>query len=244
MTRIVELSGYRIADTSARPLARLMRRRIASGRKTALMFVNASFAVQCRHIADRLRASPEVVLVNDGIGVEIGARMIHRRGFAANLNGTDFTPYLLRHLPAGTRVYLVGAKTVSVEGAAAVFGRYENLEIVGACNGYEELREPGRIRAINQAQPDVVLVAMGNPRQEEWILAHRGEIQAPLMVGVGALFDFVSGQVVRAPEALRRMRLEWAFRLAREPRRLIRRYTIDNAHFILMALKAHRQSAP
>ena len=79
-------------------------------------------------------------------------------------------------------------------------------------------------------------VIWGNPIQEEWILDNRDAINVPLIISVGALFDFVSGHTPRAPKVLRIVRLEWAHRLALEPRRLIGRYTIGIARFLAAAL--------
>jgi beta-1,4-glucosyltransferase len=73
----------------------------------------------------------------------------------------------------------------------------------------------------------VVLVALGNPVQEEWILNHRQALDASILIGVGALFDFWAGDKPRAPRAIQKMRLEWLYRLALEPRRLLRRYSVD-----------------
>jgi beta-1,4-glucosyltransferase len=79
-------------------------------------------------------------------------------------------------------------------------------------------------------------VAFGNPLQEKWILRHREALEVPLIFAVGALFDFLSGTASRAPQFIRRARLEWAYRLVQEPRRLFRRYTIDTLRFFGMAI--------
>jgi N-acetylglucosaminyldiphosphoundecaprenol N-acetyl-beta-D-mannosaminyltransferase len=85
---------------------------------------------------------------------------------------------------------------------------------------------------INQAEPDVVWVGIGVPKQEKWMAAMRSELEAPLLVGVGAAFDFHAGIVPQAPPALQRAGLEWAYRLAHEPRRLWRRYLRYNPRFV------------
>jgi UDP-N-acetyl-D-mannosaminuronic acid transferase (WecB/TagA/CpsF family) len=77
---------------------------------------------------------------------------------------------------------------------------------------------------------------MGNPIQEEWILTNRDRLDVPLVLGVGALFDFTAGLVDRAPQFIRQARLEWAYRLSREPRRLLKRYTVDTARFFLIVM--------
>jgi N-acetylglucosaminyldiphosphoundecaprenol N-acetyl-beta-D-mannosaminyltransferase len=85
---------------------------------------------------------------------------------------------------------------------------------------------------INAARPDVVWVGLGVPLQEKWMAAMRDRLQAPVLVGVGAAFDFHSGLVRQAPDRVQRLGLEWAFRLAQEPRRLWRRYLRYNPRFV------------
>jgi len=85
---------------------------------------------------------------------------------------------------------------------------------------------------INRARPDVLWVSLGLPKQEYWIAEHRHRLQVPVIIGVGAAFDFLSGRVKRCPEWLGTCGLEWAFRLAIEPRRLWRRSLVDGPRFL------------
>jgi beta-1,4-glucosyltransferase len=90
---------------------------------------------------------------------------------------------------------------------------------------------------INASGADIVLVALGNPRQEEWIRQNMGALNANLLVSVGALLDFLSGGVRRAPMWVQKIRFEWLYRLAQEPQRLLRRYTVDIARFLYLCLR-------
>ena len=85
---------------------------------------------------------------------------------------------------------------------------------------------------INRAHPDVVWVGIGVPKQEKWMARMREALEAPVLVGVGAAFDFHAGLVPQAPPSLQRAGLEWAYRLSREPRRLWRRYLTYNPRFV------------
>ena len=87
------------------------------------------------------------------------------------------------------------------------------------------------------AKPDILLVALGNPAQELFIARHFDALGAKAMFGVGALLDFVAERVARAPAWMRKARLEWAFRVAQEPGRLLRRYTIETAAFLIAVLR-------
>ena len=90
-------------------------------------------------------------------------------------------------------------------------------------------------RAINAAEPDIVWVGLSTPKQERWMASHRDKLEAPVLIGVGAAFDFIAGRKVQAPRWMQQRGLEWAFRLATEPRRLWRRYLSIVPQFLVLA---------
>lgn len=89
---------------------------------------------------------------------------------------------------------------------------------------------------INRSQPDIVWVGLSTPKQERWMASHIGELEASAVIGVGAAFDFLSGRVRQAPRWIQRSGLEWLFRTMQEPRRLWRRYLINNPLFVFGVL--------
>jgi N-acetylglucosaminyldiphosphoundecaprenol N-acetyl-beta-D-mannosaminyltransferase len=91
---------------------------------------------------------------------------------------------------------------------------------------------------INQAKPDILWVGLGSPKQDYWMSIHRDKLEVPVMVGVGAAFDFISGVKPKAPKWMQRSGLEWLFRLCNEPRRLWRRYLLGNTYFIYLLIKS------
>jgi N-acetylglucosaminyldiphosphoundecaprenol N-acetyl-beta-D-mannosaminyltransferase len=93
------------------------------------------------------------------------------------------------------------------------------------------------VRRINEARPDVVFVGLGCPKQERWMAEHRARLDAPVLVGVGAAFDFHTGRVRQAPRWMMRSGLEWLFRLLQEPRRLGRRYLLYNPLFVALLVR-------
>ena len=125
--------------------------------------------------------------------------------------------------------------------------RYPGLRIVGKHSPPHRPLDAAEERAvaeeINRARPDVVWVGIGVPRQEKWMARMRDALDAPVLVGVGAAFDFHAGLVAQAPPSLQRAGLEWAYRLAREPRRLWRRYLNYNPRFVAAFSRqyAHRR---
>jgi N-acetylglucosaminyldiphosphoundecaprenol N-acetyl-beta-D-mannosaminyltransferase len=132
--------------------------------------------------------------------------------------------------------FLGGAPGVAEEAARRLQARYVNLQVVGTeCPPFRELapEEQATLTAhIRSARPDILFVAFGQPKGERWIDRHFAELEVPVSVQVGASLNFAAGRVHRAPHWMQAAGLEWAFRLALEPRRLFTRYA-RNAWFIL-----------
>ncbi|AOS44607.1 Putative N-acetylmannosaminyltransferase [Lacunisphaera limnophila] len=131
------------------------------------------------------------------------------------------------------------------EGVAAqlqekLCARYPGLQVVGTCT--PPFRDPtadelAALRAQAAAtRPDVIWVGLSSPKQELFMAAHGSTLDAGLLIGVGAAFDFLSGRVPQAPRWMQRAGLEWLHRLATEPRRLWRRYLVHNPLFVLRTL--------
>jgi exopolysaccharide biosynthesis WecB/TagA/CpsF family protein len=171
----------------------------------------------------------------DGLGVDIAARLLHGHSFAANLNGTDFIPALLVTETRPLRIALFGAKPGVAQKAAAVLADVApQHRITAVGNGFSSQAETEAFLSELRTNPvDILLVAMGNPHQELWIAESITGDHATLAFGVGALFDFLAGEVPRAPLWIRRIRLEWLYRLAQEPGRLFARYVLGNPLFLL-----------
>lgn len=170
----------------------------------------------------------------DGIGLRIGGRML---GFELrdNVNGTDMLPLLCEAAAgSGRSLYLLGARPgVAAAAAEALCARVPGLVIAGARDGYFSAGEEHQvIDQINCSGAAILLVALGAPRQEQWIARHRERLEPPLAMGVGGLFDFYSGRIRRAPLWMREIGAEWVYRLLQEPGRMWRRYIIGNPVFL------------
>jgi N-acetylglucosaminyldiphosphoundecaprenol N-acetyl-beta-D-mannosaminyltransferase len=146
--------------------------------------------------------------------------------------------YCERSAQTGTRMYLYGGRNQGalVQLALNLRQRYPGVKIVGGFSPpFRALTDEERERIIddiNACGADVVWVGIGQPKQERWMADFRDRLEAPVLVGVGAAFDFHAGLVPQAPDWMQRMGLEWLFRLAHEPRRLWRRYLRYNPRFI------------
>ncbi len=211
---------------------------LLDGARRRVAFVNAD----CVNIAARDDAYARDLAgmdarLPDGSGLALAAGLIGKR-FTANLNGTDLFPVLCREAVArGLSLYMLGgAPGVAARAAERVQETYPGLRIAGTAHGYVE--DPVRtVAQINRSGADILLVAMGAPYQEAFIARHGEALSPTLCMGVGGLFDFVAGDRPRAPAPLRRVGMEWAWRMALEPGRLGRRYLLGNPAFVLRAVR-------
>jgi exopolysaccharide biosynthesis WecB/TagA/CpsF family protein len=186
-----------------------------------------------------LKVLQDFVVFNDGVGVDIAAKLLHGRAFPENLNGTDFTVRYLRDTQKTWTVFLLGAKPGIAQAAwQTLSAQAPRHRLAGVRDGYFQPHEAAEIaRQIKDTGADLLLTALGNPAQELWIAEHGAATGCRLMIGVGALFDFLSGTVSRAPDWVRLARAEWVYRLALEPRRLARRYLLGNPVFLARTLR-------
>lgn len=168
-----------------------------------------------------------------------------------NLSSRVYGPDLMekaceRAARTGQTFYLYGGRPAALETLRRELPRrYPGLRIVGARPGPFRALADDEAEAIaselNAAEPDVVWVGLGVPLQEKFMLAMRHRLEAPVLVGVGAAFDFHAGLKKQAPDALQRLGLEWAFRLVQEPRRLWRRYLRYNPRFVIGFARQYAQ---
>ena len=118
--------------------------------------------------------------------------------------------------------------------------RYPDLQVAGAFSPpfrpLTDTEDAEIVDRINQAAPDIIWVGLGTPKQDLWMASHRERLFAPVMIAVGAAFDFHTGRIPQAPKWMQKSGLEWFFRLTKEPKRLWRRYLIYNPLFIFSLL--------
>jgi beta-1,4-glucosyltransferase len=231
----LRMGPFNVRSVGSQVLLDDMHGRIARKEFAALFFANTNFVVTCSGFAARFD-DPRITIVNDGIGMDIAARLRHGVRFEENLNGTDFIPRLLRESPTPLKVFMYGGRSEALNKAARVIEqRMAQSVVVGRCAGYGT-RSDDVCAQIRQSRPDVVLVALGNPLQERWVIDNAAQLPPALYAGVGALFDFLSQRAPRAPQWVRKLRLEWFYRLCAEPRRLWKRYSIDVLRFFRICL--------
>jgi len=202
------------------------------------------------------------LVVPDGQPLVWALRLLGHREIRSRVYGPDLMlACCARAAERGTRMYLYGGRSEAALVALALElrTRFPGLQIVGAFSPPHVDASPGApfreptaeedrraAEEIDGCGAEIVWVGTGQPRQELWMARMRPQLAAPMLIGVGAAFDFHAGLVAQAPPWLGRHGLEWAYRLAREPRRLWRRYLRYNPRFVAAVARqyaATRRSA-
>ncbi len=214
-------------------------RAMSDGGHVKLAFANSHMINLAAADDDFAALLADFLVLPDGLGVDLGARLLHGSPFAANLNGTDFVPAMLQAIERPLLVGLFGARPGVADRAALEMARaMPRHSFTAYGHGYmPQAAQQATLERLAAERPDIVLVALGNPLQERWIHRHLDARHCSVAAGVGALLDFTARQVVRAPAWMRAARIEWLFRLAQEPGRLWRRYLIGNPAFLARVLR-------
>ncbi len=230
----MDINGIEVAEMDRDFAMDFLRRAVFGERQTRVAFLNANNSNLATGDFRYRQALGDCTILSDGVGVDLAAKFLHGRPFPANLNGTDLIPAMLAFIDKPLRVALVGGRPIVLKKARQAFSTLAPVhEFMAVTDGFFGVDDTGTVlQKLAAARADIVLVAMGSPLQELWIHDNIRAEHGRLIIGVGALFDFVAGVVPRAPEWTRRIRCEWVFRLLLEPKRLWRRYILGNPRFV------------
>jgi N-acetylglucosaminyldiphosphoundecaprenol N-acetyl-beta-D-mannosaminyltransferase len=225
---------------------------IRAGERGALCTVNVAILMMMRQDPDLQRFVDRARwTVADGQPLVWASRMAGTP-LPERVAGVDLVDLLCaRAVRDGFGVYLLGATGEVVRATAeALRSRHPGLDLRGVADGYFGPEEAAaRARAVAESGAALLLVGMGVPRQERFIEEQWERLGARVVIGVGGSFDVLAGLRRRAPPFLQRAGLEWAYRLAQEPRRLFRRYLVTNSRFVglmsreLVAVRRSRRAA-
>jgi exopolysaccharide biosynthesis WecB/TagA/CpsF family protein len=179
--------------------------------------------------AFRRRLLESDYLVRDGAGIKMALRLFGRRP-GRNLNGTDFIPRILEAY-RGRSAVLLGTRDPHLSEGARRIESTHGVKVLETLDGFRP--EPEYVETVKRLRPELVILAMGMPKQERVAEQIRAGIDFPcLIVNGGAVLDFIAQKVTRAPLWIRTHGLEWAWRLAQEPKRLWKRYLVGNFSFL------------
>jgi heptosyltransferase-2 len=227
-------------------------RMVGAGHAHQIATVNPEFIMTARRDpVFRLVLERTTLCLADGVGLLWAARWLSRAGRGAEpaiperVTGSDGVPLIAeRAAEKGWRVFLLGAAPGVAQRAARVLAaRYPGLQIVGTCDGDPTAEEEEEIvQLVNQSKADILFVAYGAPTQDKWIARNLPRLRVGVAMGVGGAFDFICGKTARAPRWMRRVGLEWLYRLFQEPWRWRRMLALP--HFAFTVLLAGLRKPP
>jgi N-acetylglucosaminyldiphosphoundecaprenol N-acetyl-beta-D-mannosaminyltransferase len=202
--------------------------------------VNVDKIVKAQHDPGLRDIINQCALVNaDGMPVVWASRLLGKP-LKERVAGVDlFDALMVRAAHKGWKVYLLGAKQDVVQDVKHIYQqRLPGIEIVGCRDGYWPHDEDAAVAAeIGASGADLLFVAVSSPRKEHFLGAHQATMRVPFAMGVGGTFDVASGRVKRAPVWMQRSGLEWFYRFLQEPRRMFRRYFIEDMAFVKLLLR-------
>ena len=173
----------------------------------------------------------------DGMPIVLLSKLL-RNPLPERVTGADMVPAICRRFAEeGLSVYVLGGARDVLDEA---FAKLPPVKVAGLDPVFVKLDEdqPEIVERINAAKPDLLFVALGNPKQELWMGRNAARLDVPVMIGVGGTFNFITGRVKRAPRWIQRSGLEWIYRIYQEPGRLWRRYAYGLAKFSWLSLRA------
>ena len=243
LPRQVRLFGFEFADLTLGGLLDIIAQSVAARQRCWIATINVQhLCLAERNPSYRKVLSGADVLTADGMPIVWFSRPVSR-ALTERVTGSDLLVPLAEKASAeGWRLFLCGGDPgVPERVAESLCARWPDLQVVGTASplfaDYETLVDPAAnenlLAAIRSARPDVLLIAFGAPKQEQWIEQHlqSSGMNVPVAIGVGGTFDFLIGRQRRAPRWMQRAGLEWVFRMVTQPLRLVPRYGRDALTF-------------
>lgn len=214
----MNLLGIKIDNLSLDEALEKIERFLCDNKQHYVVLPYADFLVEAQKDEEFRKILNEADLsLSDGVGPVLASRIMGQEALKGRVMGVDLVQALFKGLGAKYSVFLFGAKEgVAREATDRIKIKYPAANIVGTINGY--IGDEEAIGAINNSNADILLVALGMPKQEKWIYNNLKRLpNIKLAIGVGGAFNFISGRVRRAPRGVQKMGLEWFWRLFVQP---------------------------
>jgi N-acetylglucosaminyldiphosphoundecaprenol N-acetyl-beta-D-mannosaminyltransferase len=246
MPAAITMMGCRIDNLSMEETLGRIEEFIRSGKPHQHVVVNVDKLVKASRDAELRRIINACALVNvDGMPVVWASRLLGKP-LKERVAGVDlFEALMRRSSERGWRVFLLGARSEVVAAVADSFQRrYPALVIAGWRDGYwqGEEQEAQVAEQVRASGADLLFVAIGSPKKEQFLGRWQASMRIPFAMGVGGSFDVAIGRLKRAPRWMQRAGLEWLYRFLQEPRRMFRRYFIEDMAFVWLLLKEMAQT--
>lgn len=196
----------------------LIAQRLRSGEPFEIAFSNPEFVLEARRCPWLKRYINNCAFnLADGVGILYASKLLSLTTLPERITGTDFAVSLCQIAADGRHrvAFFGGTDGVAEQAADNMRKQIPGLDICGTFSGYEFDKQK-IVEQLNRCSPDVIMVCLGNPLQEQWIVENRRHLNARLVFGNGGALDFLSGKVKRAPRIVRRMGFEWLYRLSQD----------------------------
>lgn len=240
MAQRIEILGCKIDNLSMEETLQKVEDFIKSGRPHQHVVVNVDKLVKASRDPELRRIINECALINaDGMAVVWASRLLGKP-LKERVAGVDLFESIMQRAAMKTwRVFLLGAQEEVVSRVKQDYERkYPGLTVAGYRNGYWEPEdEESVVGQIEAAQVDILFVAISSPKKEQFLNRYQAEMKIPFAMGVGGTFDVAVGKVKRAPRWMQVSGFEWFYRFLQEPRRMFRRYFIEDMVFFWLLLK-------
>jgi N-acetylglucosaminyldiphosphoundecaprenol N-acetyl-beta-D-mannosaminyltransferase len=242
---MTEVLGIKFSEFDINDTVDLLDEQIDSGTKPYhVVTANPEIVMHAKKDRDFNEVLEKADLITpDGIGIILASRILNQN-LQGRVPGYDLLHALLHQRNQNkkkTRVYALGGQDEVIKLAARNLRReYEEVEIVGYHHGYfaeNSEEEHGIVSEISDLKPDLLLVGIGSPRQENFIYTYKNNLQAKVAMGCGGTFDILSGTVKRAPLLIQNLGLEWLYRLVQQPSRWKRQLNLPNFLYKVYASK-------
>lgn len=225
MSLICNILGVNFNNLNLNEVTKLILIFLEQDEKKVIFTPNPEFVIEAKNNPDFMKIlNSSNINIPDGIGVVIGSKILGN-SLKERVAGYDLVQNLFYHLNrTDKKIYFLGStEEVVTEAKNKMEQKYSDIKIVGARDGFfDSEKEQEIIEEINQLKPDLVLVGLGCPKQENWIMKNKDKLDAKVFIGVGGSFDVMSGKVKRAPKIFIKLNLEWFYRLITQPTRFKR----------------------
>lgn len=243
-TKKVDISGVSIDNISFGEAIEIIELLIKRGKGSYIVTPNVDHIVKLQKDIEFKQIYEEATLVlADGTPILWTAKLLGTP-IKEKISGSDLFPKLCEIAAVkGYRLFFLGGREgAALKSAEILKYKYPNIQIVGVYSppfGFENDKQENEkiAKMIKNRKPDILFVGLGAPKQEKWIYKNKDEYQAPVSIGIGVSFEFMSGMLKRAPKWMQYSGLEWFWRFVMEPKRLWKRYLVDDLRFFLIVIK-------
>lgn len=237
-----KILGFNVCSENKENLIKEIFQDFTNQKQSIIFNINPEIVVNnYKNISYKEKVNQEKYQIPDGIGI-VYASKINNGNINKRIAGIDFMQSIIEEaVKHNSKIFLYGAKPgIAEETKKELERKYVNVNIVGVCDGYVD--EDIAIKKINEANPDILFIGLGSPKQENFIFNNKEKLKSvKIMMPVGGSFDVISNRLKRAQEWIIKLNLEWLYRLIKQPKRIFRQLKLLKFIFIILVEKMKRK---